>query len=158
MPSSDEQITSLDAEKGVDISPTPNSQTHSLHEKATHDAALEVDESTTSDNRFLLGAKRVERVLGLEARGIHRVKSHEQSAKTTLTFMQIVVLWISINTAAQNITLASIGQSVFGLGFVDAVLCSIFGAVLGCIPVAYVATWGPWSGNRTLVREYHYFG
>ncbi|RAL68207.1 hypothetical protein DID88_008911 [Monilinia fructigena] len=50
-----------------------------------------------------------------------------------------------------NITLASIGASVYGLGFVDATLCSVFGAVVGVLPVAYVAGWGPWSGNRTLI-------
>jgi purine-cytosine permease-like protein len=89
--------------------------------------------------------------VGLEARGIHRVKPHEQSAKRTLDFLQIVVMWLSINTAPQNITLASIGQEVYGLGFVDATLCSVFGAIVGSIPVAYTAGWGPASGNRTMV-------
>jgi hypothetical protein len=148
---SDEQITSLDAEKGTRVSFSPNSPIGSLQEKTTQDATLDFDVPAPLDNKFFRGAKRVEHVLGLEARGIHRVKSNEQTAKTTLTFTQIVVLWISINTAAQNITLGSIGQSVFGLGFVDAALCSVLGAVLGCIPVAYVATWGARSGNRTLV-------
>jgi purine-cytosine permease-like protein len=60
------------------------------------------------------------------------------------------VLWFSINSAAQNITLASIGSNVYGLGFVDATLCSVLGSLLGSVPVAYTATWGP-SGNRTLV-------
>jgi len=93
--------------------------------------------------------------VGLEARGIHRVKANEQTPKTTLKFIHIVVLWFSINTAAQNITLASIGQEVYGLGFVDATLCSVFGGIVGSIPVAYTAGWGPWSGNRTLVLSKH---
>lgn len=116
-----------------------------------YDAATDVDEPLPSDNKVIQWTKRVERYLGLEARGIHRVEPSEQSLKTTLSFLQIVVLWFSINTASQNITLASIGQSVYGLGFVDATLCSLFGAVVGSIPVAYTAGWGPWSGNRTLI-------
>jgi hypothetical protein len=115
------------------------------------DAAVDTDEPLPSDNTVIQWAKRIEHYLGLEARGIRRVESKEQSPKTTLSFLQIVVLWFSINTASQNITLASIGQSVYGLGFVDATLCSVFGAVVGSIPVAYTAGWGPWSGNRTLV-------
>ena len=121
-------------------------------EPSEHDAAIDIDEPLSSDNVFLHCSKCVERFLGLEARGIHRVKTNEQSPKTTLGFLQIVILWFSINTASQNITLASIGSGVYGLGFVDATLCSVFGAVVGCVPIAYTAGWGPWSGNRTMVR------
>ena len=110
-----------------------------------------VEESTLSETKLSLLARRLEALTGIEARGIHRVRDNEKSAKTTLSFMQIVLLWLSINTAAQNITLAMIGQSVYGLGFVDAALCSVFGGILGSIPAAYTATWGPISGNRTLV-------
>jgi hypothetical protein len=89
----------------------------------------------------------------IEARGIHRVEEKERAAKTTLSPLQIVLLWLSINTAAQNIALAMIGQSVYGLGYVDAALCSVFGGIAGSILEAYIATWGPVSGNRTLVSE-----
>ena len=109
------------------------------------------DESTLSETKLSLLARRLEKLTGIEARGIHRVKEHGKTAKTTLSFIQIILLWLSINTAAQNITLASIGQSVYGLGFLDAALCSVFGGIVGSIPAAYTATWGPVSGNRTLV-------
>ncbi len=115
-----------------------------------HDAAS-LHESTLSDSKLSLLARRLERLTGIEARGIHRVTEQEKTTKTTLSFMQIVLLWLSINTAAQNITLASIGQGVYGLGFTDAALCSVFGGIVGSIPAAYTATWGPISGNRTLV-------
>jgi hypothetical protein len=108
-------------------------------------------ESTLWDTELSRLARRVEKLTGIEARGIHRVREHEKTAKTTLSFIQIVLLWLSINTASQNIILASIGQSVYGLGFLDAALCSVFGGILGSIPAAYTATWGPISGNRTLV-------
>jgi len=115
-----------------------------------HDATLDVEEPDPS-NKYLAWAYRLEHILGFEARGIQRVKRTEQTEKTTLGFLQIVLMWLSINTASQNVTLGSIGQSAFGLGFVDATLCSVFGAIVGIIPVAYTAGWGPWSGNRTLV-------
>lgn len=154
MASLDEQIT--DVEKGTALNAS-NSQIEerTRTQKATlpsPDPAVDVDDPLPIDNKAPQWLKRIEHLLGLEARGIHRVHTSEQSAKTTLSFWNIVVLWFSINTAPQNITLASIGQEVYGLGFVDATLCSVFGAVLGSIPVAYTAGWGPWSGNRTLVR------
>ncbi|KAG4436037.1 hypothetical protein IFR05_008469 [Cadophora sp. M221] len=116
------------------------------------DPTLHIDDSpTSSDYKILQWTKRIERILGLEVRGIHRVKENEQTARTTLSFWQIVMMWFSINTAPQNITLGSIGREVYGLGFRDAVLCSVFGGLVGCIPVAYTAGWGPWSGNRTMI-------
>ncbi|KAA8575067.1 hypothetical protein EYC84_004285 [Monilinia fructicola] len=62
-------------------------------------------------NRFFTFTSQIESFLGLEARGIHRVLPAEQTTKTTLSFLQIVVLWFSINTAPQNITLASIARN-----------------------------------------------
>lgn len=140
-----------DIEKGVPPSDAPN---QALNKPPTQDATLATSLTPTSDADipYLGWAKKVETFLGLEARGIHRVEASEQTSATTLSFMQIVILWFSINTAAQNVTLASLGQEVFGLGFVDATLTSVFGAFLGSIPAAYTAGWGPWSGNRTLVR------
>jgi hypothetical protein len=145
-------MTGEDVEKGhqpgpprADIAPqglTPG--------EPDHDTILD-DESMTSETKLQLWEKRLERMTGIEARGIHRVEDHEKTSKKTLSMLQIVLLWLSINTAAQNITLGSIGQSVYGLGFVDAALCSCLGGVVGSIPAAYTATWGPISGNRTLV-------
>jgi NCS1 nucleoside transporter family len=109
------------------------------------------EESTLSDNKLLLWSRKMEALAGLESRGIRRVMNKDKTEKSTLTFLQIVLLWLSINTAAQNITLASIAQGSYGLGFTDAALCSVFGGIVGSIPAAYSATWGPISGNRTMV-------
>lgn len=40
---------------------------------------------------------------------------------------------------------------MFYLSFLDSSLCAVFGAILGSLPVAYIATFGPRSGNRTMV-------
>ncbi|KAF4628347.1 hypothetical protein G7Y89_g9806 [Cudoniella acicularis] len=150
MASSDE-IT--DIEKGNEMklhSLSPIEPEDNKSRPEAHDAALDVEEENPS-NKFLAWSYRLERMLGFEARGIRRVREDEKTQETTLSFLQVVMMWFSINAAAQNITLASIGQSVFGLGFVDATLCSVLGGTLGTIPVAYTATWGPLSGNRTMV-------
>ena len=144
-----EYITSTDSSLGHPIE-FPNEKLTPAH----HDATLDIEEVTPSTNKWLQWTRHVERLFGLEARGIHCVKAHEQTPETSLDFMQILILWFSINTGSQNITLASIGQSVYGLGFLDATLCSVLGAVLGSIPVAYTAGWGPWSGNRTMVCSF----
>lgn len=112
---------------------------------------LSDEQSSIADYKFFLWTRKVEKLTGIESRGIRRVEDNERTKKTSLLPLHIILLWMSINTAAQNITLASIGQSVYGLGFKDAALCSVFGGIVGSIPSAYTATWGPISGNRTLV-------
>lgn len=87
----------------------------------------------------------------LEARGIERVMPEDRHSTSQLGFGQIGILWFSINLAANNITLGMLGPSVFQLGFTDAALCAVFGMIVGITPVAYIATFGPRSGNRTMV-------
>jgi hypothetical protein len=150
--STGEQIRSIDPENAVGgTQPAVSASAPIENSSRNVDATLDFGEVITSDNKWLVLSSRIEHLLGFEARGIHRVKPNEQTAETTLSFLQIFVLWFSINTAAQNITLASIGQGVYNLGFLDATLCSILGAILGSIPVAYTAGWGALSGNRTMV-------
>lgn len=98
--------------------------------------------------------KRFERTMAyynLEARGIQRVMPNERHDLKSLGFFQIGVLWFSINLAANNITLGMLGPAVYYLSFTDASLCAVFGMLVGCLPVAYIATFGPRSGNRSMV-------
>ena len=125
---------------------------HGSQDIASIDASLNIDEQAPS-NRFLKWMSWIENRLGFEARGIRRVERIEQTAETTLSFSQIVILWLSINTTSQNIIIGWMAES-FNLNFKDAVLCSVLGAIVGCIPVAYAASWGPVSGNRSLVRNF----
>ena len=94
----------------------------------------------------------------LEARGIQRVLPSERHPLTWRSHIQPFVLWFSINLAAQNVTLGMLGPVVFALSFRDASLCAFFGSLLGVIAVAYVATFGPISGNRTLIVSRYTFG
>lgn len=87
----------------------------------------------------------------LEARGIQRVQADERHDLKSLGFLQIAVFWFSINLAANNITLGMLGPEVFGLSFVDSTLCAVFGQLVGSLPVAYISTFGPRSGNRAMI-------
>lgn len=115
-----------------------------------HDVIL-LSGSKTPDSKLRLLEKRVERLTGIEARGIHRVQACEKTPDTTLSALQIVLMWLSINSAANNITLAMLGPAVYGLGFTDSALCACLGGLVGSLAPAYTATWGPVSGNRTLI-------
>lgn len=88
----------------------------------------------------------------LEARGIQRVHEDERMPKLSwLSYVQACLLWVSINLAANNITLGMLGPAVFGLSFRDASLCAVFGALVGSLIASWMATWGPFSGLRTMV-------
>ncbi|KAK5134034.1 hypothetical protein LTR08_007039 [Meristemomyces frigidus] len=140
---------------------------HGIHsreqdvEKATHELAHphEDDSPVESDEAREAGKntshwKTFERTLlryNLEARGIQRVLPEHRHDMQQLGFMQITMLWISINLAANNLTLGMLGPAVYDLPFLDSSLCAVFGGIVGSIPVAYIATFGPLSGNRTMV-------
>ncbi|KAF2138366.1 uncharacterized protein K452DRAFT_92629 [Aplosporella prunicola CBS 121167] len=87
----------------------------------------------------------------LEARGIERVEPHERHDLRALGYSQIGILWFSINLAANNVTLGMLGPAVYYLGFLDSCLCAVLGMLVGCLAVAYTATFGPRSGNRTMI-------
>ncbi|KAI4639582.1 hypothetical protein J4E93_008933 [Alternaria ventricosa] len=87
----------------------------------------------------------------LEARGIERVEPEERQDLRLLGYSQVAIMWFSVNLAANNITLGMLGPAVFALGFLDSCMLAVFGAFVGCLVVAYIATFGPKSGNRTMI-------
>jgi hypothetical protein len=88
----------------------------------------------------------------LEARGIERVGEDERMKRLSwVSYLQAFLLWVSINLAANNITLGMLGPAVYGLSFRDSALCGVFGALVGAIVASWMATWGPVSGIRTMV-------
>lgn len=90
----------------------------------------------------------------LEARGIERVAADERMKRNTwMSYLQVFLLWVSINLAPNNITLGMLGPAVYGLSFRDSALCAVFGAFVGSFVASWMATWGPISGIRTLVRN-----
>ncbi|KAL4873302.1 hypothetical protein BDV12DRAFT_100162 [Aspergillus spectabilis] len=104
--------------------------------------------------RFASYLKKAENRLveySLEARGIERVQEHERIPKLSwISYLQVFLLWLSVNLAANNITLGMLGPAVYGLSFLDSALCAVFGALVGSISSSWMATWGPISGIRTM--------
>lgn len=90
---------------------------------------------------------------GGETRGIEPVPLEERQAVTASTSLHMLLMWFSMTLATNNIIVGSIGTFVLGLSFKDAALCAVFGNLLGVCTVGYVSTWGPVSGNRTLVNS-----
>jgi len=120
-----------------------------------------VAESARMTGRFGLYLNRFERQLiqyNLEARGVQRVEPHETHAKSWKDYLQAFLLWVSVNLAAVNITLGMLAPTVYTLSFKDAAFCAVFGSLLGSLAVAYIATWGPISGNRTMIFARYTFG
>ena len=87
----------------------------------------------------------------IEIRGIKRVEEHEKVQISWLAYLQVFGLWVSVNLAPNNITLGMLGPAVYTLSFRDASLCAVFGAIIGSVPVAWIATWGAFSGLRAMV-------
>ena len=44
-----------------------------------------------------------------------------------------------------------LGPLAYDLGFTDSALCCVFGTLLGSAGAGYMSTFGPESGNRTMV-------
>lgn len=96
--------------------------------------------------------KWAENISGLEVRGIEPIPLEERREPTAWAALEMLVMWFSMGMAINNITAGSMGTLVMGLSYKDAVICAVFGNLLGNVTVGYMSTWGPRSGNRTLVR------
>ena len=129
------------AEKGSKVSEAPSAE----------------DTISTTNSSNFSGFKRfnarIEGLAGLEARGIERVPSDERQPASSAADLQVAILWFSANLSLNNLATGLFGPMVFGLGFLDSALLAVFGTILGSASTAYMATWGPQSGNRTMVSR-----
>ncbi|RMY23866.1 hypothetical protein D0867_01771 [Hortaea werneckii] len=133
----------------------------SLAPKSVANENASAADAQTSSGWWRRRWRSVERTLvryNLEARGIQRVLPDERHDMRQLGYIQIAILWFSVNLTANNLTLgmlqvfaARTWPAVYYLPFLDSCLCAVFGAIVGSLPVAYIATFGPRSGNRTMV-------
>ena len=113
-----------------------------------------VSSSVSVRGRFTRWNSKIESLAGLEARGIIRVLPEERHAASWAGYIQMALLWFSINLTANNLAVGLLGPLVFQLGFVDSALCSVFGALVGSLGTAYMSIWGAQSGNRTMVCNF----
>lgn len=63
----------------------------------------------------------------------------------------MISLWASANLTANHVALGLLGPSVYRLSFLDSAICATFGVLIGAACTGYIATFGPQSGNRTMV-------
>ncbi|KAL9098001.1 MAG: hypothetical protein Q9163_006247 [Psora crenata] len=139
-----------------------NAASQGPHDKRKNAADESVLRTQTSwAGRLSFYTKGLEQALikyNLEARGLQRVEPHETHDLSWKSYLQAFLLWVSMNLAANNITLGMLGPAVFSLSFQDAALCAVFASILGSLPVAYICYWGPISGNRTMIFARYTFG
>lgn len=94
---------------------------------------------------------KVESFAGLEGRGITCVLPEEKHGGGRRGYLQMLVLWFSINLVVLNIITGFLGPLVFQLGWVDSVCIVIFANALSACGPAYISMFGPEGGNRTMV-------
>jgi hypothetical protein len=99
-------------------------------------------------------AHRLEEVSGMEARGIERVLDVDR--KPTITwddYVQMFSIWFSANLTLNNLIAGLLGPTLFGLSMKEAMIIGPFGAFFGSACSGYTSSFGPMSGNRTLVSR-----
>ena len=134
------------AEKGKAISSSPTSDSSDASSHAATTPTLPVPSKLRKINA------RIEGLAGFEARGIARVPVEERQKPSLSADLQVFLLWLSANVSLNNLGAGLLGPLVFNLGFTDAAICAVLGTFLGAWSTAYMATFGPISGNRTMVR------
>ncbi len=128
-------------------------------EKAASDIEVTTDFSSSHDvlpihvpDNVSRWNKAIESIRGLEARGITRVLSHEREAPSSAGYVQMVIMWYSANITLNNLAVGFLGPLLFDLGFLDSAMIVTFACLVGSLGPAYMAIFGPQSGNRTMVR------
>ena len=152
-----ESAAEHDIEKGVAVNPT---EVHATVDKpidrdGKHGSLDHGDDSPrppTSEGKLGYWGVKMEDIWGVEARGITRVMTNEKNVPRPLhDYFHMFSLWFSINLQAVNIIIGLLGPLVYSLGWVDCVCIVIFANALASCGIAYLATFGPESGNRTMV-------
>ncbi|KKY16823.1 putative vitamin b6 [Phaeomoniella chlamydospora] len=104
-------------------------------------------------NRWQVLANRLIGFIGAEARGIERVDETLRMARTEMSdYYDMTSIWFSVNLTANILTIGVLGPVSFGLGGLDSMMCCLFGTAFGSIATCYMASFGPMSGNRSLVN------
>lgn len=149
-------ISQHDIEKRGDINTTTND------DLADHDGehnSFEHQSDCTQIGHSAFWRIQMKDIWKVEARGIARVRDDEKSIAQPLhDFLHMFSLWFSINLQAVNIVVGLLGPLSFGLGWVDCVCIVIFANALASAAIAYVATFGPESGNRTMIVVRYFMG
>ncbi|KAI4165382.1 MAG: hypothetical protein LQ342_000790 [Letrouitia transgressa] len=154
----------MDLEKWGDLKPKPVNTAISTSSNAVPEDNITSSLDASDRHNFphalvFLSAKlaqwniRVESLSGLEARGVTRVLPEEKHDGRAQGYLQMFLLWFSINLGATNIITGLLGPLLFSLGWVDCVCIVIFASAISSCAVSYISTFGAQSGNRTMAGE-----
>lgn len=98
---------------------------------------------------------RLERLLGIEARAIERVKSNE---RTDTRLWGNMMVWLAANCCVPSFSIGVLGPFTFGLHLGDSLLTiGFFVLFAGCFP-ALMATFGPQLGLRQMTSARYSWG
>jgi purine-cytosine permease-like protein len=92
---------------------------------------------------------------GAEEGGIERVPLELRTKQSPL---DMFTLFMSANVCTATLAFGTLGPGLFDLGWWDSFLSLLFFNLIGAIPPAYIATFGPKLGLRTMVINRYSFG
>ncbi|CAF3377448.1 unnamed protein product [Rotaria sp. Silwood1] len=93
--------------------------------------------------------------LNVEKRGIERILPED---RTDPTIINTAIIWVSANLIIPCFAAGTLGPAVFKLNLYDSFATIIFFSLLGIIPVAVMACFGPASGLRTMIFSRYSWG
>ncbi|KAI4234197.1 MAG: hypothetical protein L6R40_006856 [Gallowayella cf. fulva] len=157
----DTQIPQLDPEKRGHEEEDIKAGDVNITTTSSSDPSVEHDIAPTPvllRGRIARWNDKIEGLAGLEARGITRVLPEEKHGGGARGYLQMLALWFSINMTVLNIITGLTGPLLFSLGWTDSVCLSIFATGLSACGVSYTSTFGPQSGNRTMILGRFFMG
>ncbi|KAJ5902148.1 hypothetical protein N7495_002676 [Penicillium taxi] len=144
----------------LDVEKAPPSP--SLHSK--NQLELDTSSATGSDTPLEKSPpqpryqKWIASLKSVETGGIERISLEDRQPVTSSTTLHMFLMWFSMVLATNNIIVGSLGTYVMGLSFRDAAICAMLGNLVGLCTAGYMSTWGPRSGNRTLIVSRYFMG
>ncbi|CAF0939628.1 unnamed protein product [Adineta steineri] len=108
-----------------------------------------------SFTKFLKTMLKKYNCIDIETRGIERILSEERTDCKTIN---IAMMWFGANIIIPSFASGILGPALFKLSLYESFLTIIVGTLLGIIPVAAIACFGPASGLRTMVYSRYSWG
>ncbi|KAJ5578081.1 uncharacterized protein N7459_007045 [Penicillium hispanicum] len=124
-------------------------------ESSSSNAVTDLEFGAKPESRY---QRWIANLKSVETRGIEQVPLEERQPVTPSTWLHMLLMWFSMSLATNNLVVGSMSTLVMGLSFKDAAICAVLGVMLGASTVAYMSTWGPRSGNRTLIVARYFMG
>lgn len=94
-------------------------------------------------------------LIGVEEFGVEQIP---EAMRTDQNPRDLFTFFFSANCGTASIALGYLGPTLFYLGWWDSFLCCLFFNLLGAIPAAWLATFGPKMGLRTMILPRFCFG